>query len=62
MWSLITTGVEQGNPLFPLHFERTIQPLVLDIHCECPEMSQGSYLDDSTFVDLLTLVQRWNTC
>jgi hypothetical protein len=38
-----TTGVQQGDPLSPLLFALTVQPLLLDIHRECPDVHQGWY-------------------
>ena len=53
-----TTGVQQGDPLSPMLFALSIQPLISDIDRDCPDMHQGWYLDDGTFVGPLSVVQR----
>jgi hypothetical protein len=42
-------GVQQGDPLGPLLFAITLQPLVLRIQSECPDLLLNKwYLDDGT--------------
>jgi hypothetical protein len=53
-----TTGVQQGDPLSPLLFALTVQPLLLDLHRESPDVRQGWYLDDGTFVGPVPAAQQ----
>jgi hypothetical protein len=53
-----TTGVLQGDSLSPLLFGLTVHPLIRDIHEQCPELHQGWYLDDGTFVGPRPVVQH----
>jgi hypothetical protein len=53
-----TTGVQQGDPHSPLLFALTVQPLLLDLHRESPDVRQGWYLDDGTFVGPVPAAQQ----
>lgn len=57
-----STGVQQGDPLGPLLFSLTLQPLLLDLKAYVPDLVLNAwFLDDGSLIgDIASLSAAWN--